>query len=1801
MKNKIYLLFALLCASMMTWATDYCHTEMSAGGKTIYLTCQEVSTGNYQLKVECNEAMSGLGGSFCEVNGVGGYQLNAAGHFTLSADGKTITCDIESSSAPRVYTPLYVLIDGEKNFGEISDASWAVCGGSTPEPAEGEKFVAANASINSVYIAPGWAKDAASEATVNYNSSTGTITASILNALGGQWQGQIKLNIGFAYNASKYYDFSIKFHASKAIGGVTLKSNNDNALFYEDQSVNLPADEDYVWTKSDVAGVAGDKIFVFDFGWAAAGTDITISEISIIEKDGPSTPPAPVDPNSYTAGGHTIHLDASFVGDIYTLVITSADDMQGLGGSFWNVNGVGADMRTNTGTSSYTVSGDKKTITCQVQSTSAPNIYTPLYVLMPGEVNFGNVTLNWEDRTPITSEYCNYQDPQTIKGGKNIALTWETDGSGNVIITMQNGIGSSSCSFRNGGFEGGIGAFVVSDDNFVTTTPASNYFTAVQVYSGNTYTLTKIADLPANAKIKHVGSGHALAWVLNGNDEYCYPDFIYTYGGTCNQLDAPTNVAIDANNIITFDAVTGADSYMAYVSLGGVEKYSQAVASGDELTYTALVTGDYIVNVVASGAGKVDSDPSADVVWHLEAAPVVLGNSEYCEHTIGSGNQQAYLTWETDGSGNIVITISEALGGTAADTHFRGNGMALGNFQVGAGKADASTYFNHACGGSNQVTLSLKNPGVAPSLGEKIYFTNKVVEYTTSQNNNAYSNMTFEWTYGTVCSGKAVSATPNNSTMGTAVVKQGDVEVTSVEAGTSVTFIATSADAELYRFVNWTKGGVEVSTSATYVATITETTNLVANFDYVRDGYCHYELLATGGGAVGKKLYMTLGSIGGGKYQIKYEGSAEAPLLGLNNANYVVNGVSTDIEYEDQPTSGNDVPFSKQNGRWSFDATGYGSAKMEFSLAAGKTIDDIYVWENNIYFNTSYGELAYNDNNDRLGLFGMNAAHRHNIDWNSTCSDAEVPVFDKAEAEVLNETSVQLKIQATDNWGGILTYTIARAGAEPIISNHASGEEFTQDVTGLTAGTQYDFTVTVSDGVNNANTHIIVTPEGDNTKPIMGTASLESKTWNSAIINVTASDNKGVTAYYVVEKDADYIATDGKITIDGLTAATVYTFNIKAKDAAGNISDNAAEVTFTTDAHSLVPTTAAPVPTWPDNQVKSLYSDSYDLAPSSTPNYNAPWWSAPAINLSDIDGNNYMDYDLANDGMIGWQYDQISVASMEKLHIDIYASAAGSVSVRPITDGDGALNDNRKSLTLAAQQWNSFDIDLTEFGAHDWTKLFQFSIEYWAAGGLLGEHISVDNVYFYRTSAIVDTEAPTNVSASIAAQGFKSVKLTVSAEDNMGAVNFSVKNGDVEVATGASASGVATTIMVNNLTPGTAYNFTIIAKDDKPNEAAPFAIDAPTKALPAPAPTPDFSGKLVIPVFTDAMAGAPAQIHSGGWGEATIYEWMNLSANDKVFYVQNLNWAGWHSWGADIDATGMQFFHVDVYSIGATSVNVTPISHDPTQEGSYTIELTPNAWTGVDVPLSAYANIEWNKIFQFKFMNPEGGDELMIDNVYFYAEVLAKDVVRDGLSAGKWGTICPKQTVENVEGATFYQISYLEEQGGLPFNMVFDQIPGTTLTAGQPYFFVANGTQILGNKTGAELTVAGDGVNGFYGYISSTDAPMELANWHTDYDANEEYNTFIIYNNSVFRINQGGTMLNSERCYININSTEPSRRVVAPALGLKRLNMCISGTNVTTGLNALNVSDKLTKVIIDGQLYILREGKLYDLTGRMVK
>jgi len=125
--KKIFSFVLMLAATLSLNAKQYCQEEVIKGENKIYLTCEKLSEGNYQIVVEADVELTGLGGSFCEVNGVGGYQLNAPGHFVLSADKKKITCAIESTTDPRLYTPLYVLMPGEVNFGEFNDIEWGLC------------------------------------------------------------------------------------------------------------------------------------------------------------------------------------------------------------------------------------------------------------------------------------------------------------------------------------------------------------------------------------------------------------------------------------------------------------------------------------------------------------------------------------------------------------------------------------------------------------------------------------------------------------------------------------------------------------------------------------------------------------------------------------------------------------------------------------------------------------------------------------------------------------------------------------------------------------------------------------------------------------------------------------------------------------------------------------------------------------------------------------------------------------------------------------------------------------------------------------------------------------------------------------------------------------------------------------------------------------------------------------------------------------------------------------------------------------------------------------------------------------------------------------------------------------------------------------------------------------------------------------------------------------------------------------------------------------------------------------------
>ena len=129
----------------------------------------------------------------------------------------------------------------------------------------------------------GWSSD--DESSAVYDAVNEKIIVNLVKYKEAQWQAQVHYQ-GPIAKAGKYYDISLKFLANKNVNGVTLKYQDVGQLLYEEASVNLVADETYVYTKNNLDGVdGGNGIFVFDFGFAAVGTVIEISDIQIVERD----------------------------------------------------------------------------------------------------------------------------------------------------------------------------------------------------------------------------------------------------------------------------------------------------------------------------------------------------------------------------------------------------------------------------------------------------------------------------------------------------------------------------------------------------------------------------------------------------------------------------------------------------------------------------------------------------------------------------------------------------------------------------------------------------------------------------------------------------------------------------------------------------------------------------------------------------------------------------------------------------------------------------------------------------------------------------------------------------------------------------------------------------------------------------------------------------------------------------------------------------------------------------------------------------------------------------------------------------------------------------------------------------------------------------------------------------------------------------------------------------------------------------------------------------------------------------
>lgn len=430
---------------------------------------------------------------------------------------------------------------------------------------------------------------------------------------------------------------------------------------------------------------------------------------------------------------------------------------------------------------------------------------------------------------------------------------------------------------------------------------------------------------------------------------------------------------------------------------------------------------------------------------------------------------------------------------------------------------------------------------------------------------------------------------------------------------------------------------------------------------------------------------------------------------------------------------------------------------------------------------------------------------------------------------------------------------------------------------------------------------------------------------------------------------------------------------------------------FSTMAVSAQPSVAAPTPparTAP--KVISFFSEAYTNVAGV--NFNPFWNQATQVSTIQVAGNNTLKY--ANLNYQGTEFAAVNALTMNKLHIDVWSSDATTFQITPISAGP-----KEKLVTctpLVLNQWNSYDIDLSQFTGVVFSDIFQFKV---VGNGT----VYIDNLYFYDSSATVDSEAPTAFTATKGAVTSDAVELLLTATDNSGAVNYVITYGTTTLTVGG-VSGTQKSYTVTGLLGATDYSFSVVAKDATGNVAAnsPIVITAQTAASIPAAPTPTRPAGSVISIFSDAYTNVAATNFYPGWGQATVASQVQLAAGNYALKYASLNYQGTEL-GSHVDASAMTNLHVDVYTENETSLKVTPIS--PGKE--ILVALTPlvlNTWNSFDIPLSSFPVVVMSDVFQFKFEG-SGGKTVYIDNLYFHNGTTAVESVENSELAKVYPTV----------------------------------------------------------------------------------------------------------------------------------------------------------------------------------------------------
>lgn len=309
------------------------------------------------------------------------------------------------------------------------------------------------------------------------------------------------------------------------------------------------------------------------------------------------------------------------------------------------------------------------------------------------------------------------------------------------------------------------------------------------------------------------------------------------------------------------------------------------------------------------------------------------------------------------------------------------------------------------------------------------------------------------------------------------------------------------------------------------------------------------------------------------------------------------------------------------------------------------------------------------------------------------------------------------------------------------------------------------------------------------------------KTQNSVSLSWSAStDDRGVTGYIIYYGNNQTTVTGTSAVIPGLSANTAYTFTVKARDAAGNLSAASAPVTVTTDA----PIIDVDPPTVPGNvRLTAKTSTSVTLAwDASTDNVGIAGYEVSyGSNSVNATATSATISGLTPDTTYAFTvkaYDAALNYSVSSAPLSVATDPANVCTV-PQWTADTAYNGAQRA---------SYGGNIYE--AKWWTRGERPDLSgSWGAWKLIGPCGDGPGT----GSDVVAPTAP----GSLASTGVTSSSVTLSwnaSTDNVGVTGYIVYYGT------SSVNSAGTTATISGLSPNTAYTFTVKANDAAGNLSA---------------------------------------------------------------------------------------------------------------------------------------------------------------------------------------------------------------------------------------------------------------------------------------------------------------------------------------------------------------------------------------------